>query len=365
MKKILFAALLTGMVLLAGGDAARADAVPTLKIAYVLTTHHMPLMAALAKGEDLKKGSAYLKVVVPKEKYELISDGKKIANIEVIVTKSGSETATLFAMKRIDLALASITAMTSSIDAGTPVKVLSPLHTDGMGLVFPKESPVKDWKTFLAFVKASQRPITIGYHSPTSAPKIVLEGALVKAGLRVTQNPTDTSAQILLVDLKATSNFIPSLASKQVDGYVAPAPFPEVAESKGVGRVVLDLRNLPPQGHWHNFPCCVFVARQEVIDANPAITGKLVQLMETAAAWAHDHKNEVAAISAAWMGIPEAAAKKSSIVYTTVPSADWLRGVSVYLDTQNRLNDFSGALKGKSLPEVKSRLFDFSFLGKQ
>lgn len=362
MKRSLFAVLLAGMALLAGGNAARADAVPTMKISYVLTTHHMPLMAAVTKGEDIGKGSAYLKVVVPKEKYELISNGKKIANIELIVTKSGSETTTLFAMKRIDLGLASITAITSSIDKGTPVKVLSPLHTDGMGLVFPKESPVKDWETFLAFVKSSKRPVTIGYHSPTSAPKIVLEGALVKAGLRVTQNPTDASAQILLVDLKATSNFIPALTSKQVDGYVAPAPFPEVAESKGVGKIVLDLRNLPPKGDWHNFPCCVLAAREDVIAANPTIIKALVQLMEASVKWSREHKNEVAVISSAWMGIPEDAAKKAGIVYTTVPSENWLHGVSIYLDTQNKLKEFSGALQGKSLPEVKNRIFDFNFI---
>lgn len=139
-----------------------AEEVPTLKVGYIFTTHHTPLIAALAKGEQFRDNNIYLKPVVPKEKYELYEKGKKLANLEIVVNKSGAETTTMFAMNRLDVALASITAIMSGVDKGTPVKVLCPLHTDGMGLVFPKESTVKGWNAFIAHIKSSKRPVSIG-----------------------------------------------------------------------------------------------------------------------------------------------------------------------------------------------------------
>jgi NitT/TauT family transport system substrate-binding protein len=267
-------------------------------------------------------------------------------------------------MKRLDLALASITAIMSGIDKGTPVKILCPLHVDGMGLVVPKESKISDWNSFVRYVKNSKKPVPIGYHSPTSAPKIVLESALTRAAVKDAENPTHASANVLLVDLKATSNFIPALVSGQVEGLVAPGPFPEVAETKGVGKIVMDLRNLPPKGEWHNFPCCVMAAREEVIADNPEAVRKLVELMSSSTAWCNAHKSEVAAITSDWLGTPAEAVRKSTIVYTVKPTKNWLRGVDTYMAMLNRLKDFSGKLAGKALDDVKGFIFDFKYIPK-
>ena len=345
--------------------AAKSESeVPTLKIGYVFTTHHTPLIAAMAKGEAFRDKDIYLKPLIPKEKYELYEKGKKLAYLDVIVTKSGAETATMFAMNRLDVALASITAIMSGIDKGTPMKVLCPLHTDGMGLVFPNDSTVKGWDSFAAHVRGSKRPVTLGYHSPTSAPKIVLEGALNKAGFKVTENPNDTTAQVVLVDLRATSNFIPALVSKQVDGWVAPSPFPEVAAVQGAGSIVMDLKDFPPKGQWNNFPCCVLAARNEVVAKHGAAVKALVGLMKESGEWCNGHKEEVSTMTAGWLGTPAEAIRRSTIVYTTTPSKNWLRGVEVYMETLNRLKDFSGKLAGKTLNDIKSLLFDFRYTAK-
>ena len=105
-----------------------------------------------------------------KEKYELYDKGKKVANVDLIVTKSGSEAASLFAQKHIDLALLSITAAMTGIDSGMAVKVLAPLQTEGLALVFPKDNPLNGWEGFEKYLAAQKEPVKIGYHSPTSAP---------------------------------------------------------------------------------------------------------------------------------------------------------------------------------------------------
>ncbi len=336
--------------------------VPSLKVGYVFTTHHTPLIVAATKGDELKPTGVYLHPLVPREKYELMADGKKIAVLDFIVNKSGSETATLFAQKHIDVAMASVTAMMAGIDKGTPIKILAPLQTEGMGLVVPKDSSVKGWDDLLALIKTSKVPIKIGYHSPTSAPKIVFEGALKEAGLKVTGNPNDTSAKVLLVDLKGTANMIPALNSKQVDGIVGPSPFPEVAAARGVGTIVVDLRNLPPAGYWHNFPCCVTAAREEIIAKHPKIVGKFIEMIARTNQWCNKNKQEAGVITAKWIGVPEEVGKASSLVFLTNFTDGWMRGAGIYMDILNKMGNFTGKLKGKKFEDSKSVLFDVRFV---
>ena len=131
-------------------------------------------------------------------------------------------------------------------------------------------------------MKDSKEPVKIGFHSPTSAPKIVLEGALVKAGLKVTLDPSDSKADVLLVDLKETSNLLASLTAGQVEAVVGPSPFPEVAQTRGIGKVLVNLGELPPAGQWANFPCCVGVASEEMIAKHPEVVRAFVALISPA-----------------------------------------------------------------------------------
>ena len=130
------------------------NATPRLYLGYVFTTHHTPLMAAVDQGEAFKASGGWLKPMVERQKYELLDrDAKSLAVINLIVSKSGSETATLFAQGRMDLGLASSTAFISGIDKGTAMKILCPLHVDGMGMVFPKDSQLSGWNDVYAYIK--------------------------------------------------------------------------------------------------------------------------------------------------------------------------------------------------------------------
>lgn len=344
--------------------ATQPEQVPTINMGYIFTTHHTPFIVAMAKGEELKDTGTYLKEVVPKEKYELYSDAKKVADVNVIVTKSGSETATLFAQKNLDVALSSVTAMMMAIDQETPIKIISPVQAEGIGVVFPKGSQVKDWDTFKAYVDAAKNPVKIGYHSPTSAPRLVFEAALKSQGLKVTEDPNDAAADILLVDLKETSNFIPAMTSKQVEGVVAPAPFPNVAEVQGVGQIVFQISDMPPKGNWVDVPCCVMGAREEVIANNAEAVKAIVHLIANASKWCNDNAKEAADITAEWIGVPAEAAEHSVIVYSTESNDDWMRGIETFLTSLNEIGKLNGKLKDKKLDEVKDILFDFSFLEK-
>lgn len=363
---ILLATVVCFSAVLCSGSVMAADKnTPRLYMGYIFTTHHTPLMLAAVKGEAFKKAGAYFKEMVPKQKYELISkDGKSLAVINLIVSKSGSETTTLFAQERLDLGLASSTAFMSGIDKGTKIKILSPLHVDGMSMVFPQGSTIQGWDDVKALIEKSKTPLKIGYHSPTSAPRIAFEGALSNMGYKITQNANDVNTDILLVDLKSTSNLIPALVSKQVDCWVGPAPHPVVAEYKHVGHIGMDSRELPPAGQWEDFPCCVMGASDKLIASNPEVIQSITDLMAFACTWANANKLETAKISSKWIGVPVEAVEKSSIVYTTDPSEKWLKGEGMFLTMLQNMNKLKGTLKNASVTEASPLLFDFSFIKK-
>jgi NitT/TauT family transport system substrate-binding protein len=320
-------------------------------------------MVAVDQGEAFKSSGAFLKPMVDREKYELLdASGKSLAVLNFIVSKSGSETATLFAQGRMDMALASSTAFISGIDKGTPIKMLCPLHVDGMGMVFPKDSTLNGWDEVYGYIKASKNPVKVGYHSPTSAPRIVFEGAFHKAGLKVTEDANDQEADILLVDLKSTSNLIPALLSKQVDCWVGPAPHPAVAKYKGVGHVALDSRELPPKGEWEDFPCCVMGATDKLIEEHPDVVQAMTDLMTSACAWSNQNREKAAEITGKWIGVPTEAIVKSAIVYTTDPSPNWMRGEAIFVDILNNMNKLKGRFKGRKFQEIEPALYDFRFV---
>jgi len=360
--KRMFGLFMAMAAVLSAGPSMAEEKIPVLNVGYIFTTHHTPFIAAMAKNEEFKEFGVYLRPVVDKLKYELMDGDKPLALFNIIVNKSGSETTTMFAQGNMDMALASGTAIMAGIDQGTPMKMLCPTHVDGMGLVFPPKSTLKGWDQVAEFIKASEQPVKIGYHSPTSAPRIIIEGALLQAGLTVTQDANQQDADVLLVDLKETSNFIPALTSGQIDAWVGPAPHPEVSELKNVGHIALDLRDLPPSGEWHNFPCCVMAARDAIIAEHPEVVGKTVELLARSGQWCNEHKAEEGKIINAWTGAPAEAVEKSTIIYTTAATENWMRGQGTYLDILNGMSKFRGDLKGKSLSEVQDKLFDLRFL---
>jgi NitT/TauT family transport system substrate-binding protein len=361
-KKLKLTFLVLTLIVLSLASGAWAADIPTLKVGYIFTTHHTPFMVAAQKEEAFKSMGVYLRPVVPKDKYELVVNGKPIAIFQLIVAKSGAETAALFARNQLDLAMASVTAIMAGIDKGTPMKILSPLQTERMGLVVPKDSPLTDWNSFLSHIKKAQQPVKIGYHSPTSAPKIVLEGALKQSGIKVTEDPNDQSAQVLLVDLKETTNMIPALASKQVEAIVGPSPFPEVAVSRGQGKIIVNLRDLPPAGYWHDFPCCVTVASDQTIAKYPEVVEKFVELIAKTNAWCNKNRLEAGTLTAEWIGLPPEAAKASMLVYLPKFTDSWMRGADKYMAILNGMGNFTGKLKGKTINEAKPLLFDMRFI---
>lgn len=353
--------LLIGLIFSTSFAVGAAD-VPNLKVGYVFTNHQTPLMVAAKKGKAVEADGVYLKEIVSRKKYALIKKDRTLANLELIESTSGSQTMTMMAQGHLDLGFASSAANITAIDKGINIKMLCPVHTEGIGLVIAKNSSVNNWDEFKALLENSQEPIKVGYHSPTSAPLILFEAAIKENGISYTSNPHQQDADILLVDLKGTKNLIPALNSKQVDAWVGPSPYPSLAVTENIGKIALQMKNLPPKGKWYDFPCCVLSADDKVIKSNEEVVQSLVSVINSAANYSDKNKAEAAKITAKWTGVPEEAAQMSSIKYTAKVNKTWTDNVGLVYNSLQSSNRLNGSFETKSYSEIKEILYDFTFI---
>lgn len=343
-------------------EASKEKDIPTINMAWDFDLHGAVMLSAAIKGEDFKDSGIWLKPIIEKEQYGLYKDGNQIAIVNTIVTKGSSESAVMLGQKQLDCALNSVTGMLSAKDQGTDIKVLSPIHVDGIGLVFPKGTDLHSWGEVENYIKGLENPLRIGYHSPTSAPRVVIETALKQANIKVTEDPNDRNAEVLLVDLKGSKNLLSAFTGDQVDAWVAPSHYPEAAEAEGIGSIALNLNQFPPEGQWYDFPCCVLAARGDVLEKHPEVFDALVDLFTYSAKWCTENKEEASTILADIIGVPKEAVSAATIVYTTQVSDKWEEGVELYYDLLQDLGKFDGDLQGGSFKDIKEDFFYFDFI---
>ena len=84
---------------------------------------------------------------------------------------------------------------------------------------------------------------------------------------------------------------------------------------------------------WHNFPCCVFSANTDTLNAEPEVIEAFYEVLTTAANFANENKEETGKIVADWMGVNEEAASNTITHFTTNADEDWLRNVEVTFDS--------------------------------
>lgn len=346
----------------AGGSGNGDAEIPTLNMAWDFDLHASALLAAVAKGEDFADSGYYLKELINKEQYELYQGDKLLAVVNTIVTKGSSETAVMMGQGQIDMCVNSSTGMMSAKDQGTDIQMLCPIHVDGISLVLPPGTGIKGWEQVEAYIKAADQPVKIGYHSPVSAPRVLIQKALVDAGIVVSEDPDAQDADVILVNLNGAKNLLPAFSAEVVDAWVAPSHYPETAEYEGIGEIALKLTDFPPEGQWYDFPCCVYAARTEIIEQYPEVIQGMVALLTYSANWCQNNRPEAAPVLAEIIGIPVEVVENAQIVFTTDPTDKWMEGEALYVEMLNQLGIFEGDMKGKTIDDVRDVIFNFSFL---
>ena len=353
------------LVLFLAGTLAAQKKAPVIKVGYAGHDHQSALYVACYQAEKTKKDcGVYLKEIDPKKHYEMYKGKKKVADVEIFKAGGGSKIPTMMSQGHFEVGFGGVAAFAFFVDKGTPLKIISPLHTKGDMLVVAPDSPVDSWKAFVKWVKEKKEPVKVGFKKPVAVAKLILESALKAEGISYSGDASKKDVEVLMVNMKGQQNLNPGLKNKIIDAYVANNPSCAIAESKGMGKVVADLNDLPP-GIWKDHPCCGIAANTKSMAEKKDIIKDFLKLIILATNYMNEQQDEVAVKDASkWLGT-SIAVEKASIPtsgYTTLPSADWKKKMYVWVDAMNGMNKFSGSLKGKKEKAVDPILFDFSLL---
>jgi len=306
-----------------------------IRVGHVGHDHHLALyVAALASDRCKSDFGIYLHKVKPKEVYDLIENGKTLARLHLIKVGGGSRMPAAMSRGEIDIGLGGVAAVAKFADRGEPFKIIHPLQTDGDMLVMQTDSPVSDWASFVDAARTHDRPLRIGYKAPVAVAKLVFERALKAEGIPYGYDAAETEAKVILVNFGSERSPIPLMESRAIDGFVMNQPAVAVAVSKGLGKVIAELRDLPPEGKWHNHPCCCVAATQPTLDAHAEIIKAFIKVLILSTRLIQ--QDQALAIDCAnqWTKYSKEIEQDSvpTIAYMAEPTETWIAGMKTWAE---------------------------------
>ncbi|KPK64716.1 hypothetical protein AMJ83_00545 [candidate division WOR_3 bacterium SM23_42] len=361
MRSIFGLAILVALII----SCAKRE-IPVLKMGYVGHDHQSALYVAALEHEKTKADAGvWLQEMEPKKHYELIKNGKKIADIELYLSGGGSKMPTLMSQGHFEVGFGGVAAVAFFTDKGSPMKIIAPLHTKGDMLVLTPDNPTNSWEDFVAWVKESDEPIRIGFKNPVAVAKLIFERALEEEGLTYTSDKSDRNKDVLMVHMKGEQNLVPGLQNHIIDGYVSNNPWCAMAETKGVGKCVADLNELPP-GIWKDHPCCCIAATDSAMVKKNDVIKEFLKLIILATQYANEDPEMHVQDASEWIGtsIEVESISLPTSGFTTNPDEDWIKAMQVWIDEMNRLGKLEGKLKEKTGKAAEEILYDFSALRK-
>ena len=336
--------------------------IPTINVGWSSELHTGNMHLNFLKPELFENNPVHLKPI-NETQLELVKDGEVIAHVNFTYSKSGAEGATLLNQGHADIIYGSSTAMLNAYDTGAEISILCPIQSGGVSVVAAADAPYDTFDELIEYAGKSDRPIMGGYHSAVSSPRIVLEYALRDAGLTVSEDASNYTADVTLMDLKGISNLIPSLSSGQVELWAGPVPNPQNAEAQGIGKIIATLDELPG-GKWVDFPCCTMNVRNAFKEQYPEIVQAMVQITSDVADFAQNIREETAELMTEFIGLDKEVLMQNDTTYRTEINDNFTNGMATYHEAMSEMGKFTGRLKDIPTDKFINDVFDFSFVEK-
>ncbi len=338
---------------------AQEEDLPEITLGWNQDLHSGIFQLAFEIPEEFENNDTFLRPVGP-TRLELVQDGEVIAIVNHILTKGGSESVTMMAQGQLDMGGSSSTAYLQAYDTGNEIQILSPLQNGGISFVAKEDAPYNNFAEFVDYAKSHEIPIMAGYHSAISAPRVILEYAMIDEGLNVAYDNSDVETDVALIDLKGQANLVPSLSSDQVELITAPEPYPQHAVNQGVGKVLDDLNTLQ-EGVWEDFPCCTLNASKEMVENHPEIVQAIMDVTTDLSRYATENRTETAEALTEYLGLETEILEANDTIYATAITDQFTTGIELYVDFLNELGHFEGRLAGLPIEEVEAEVFDYTF----
>jgi NitT/TauT family transport system substrate-binding protein len=356
--------LLLFMVILTPLSGSAAD-VPVLKIGHVGHDHHTALYVAALNGEKFKQDyGIYLNEVRAKELYELYDGDKLVCELEFFKAGGGSKMPTAMAQGTFDVGFGGVAAVAFFVDKGTPMKIISPLHSKGDMLVVGKGLPPNNWEEFVAYVKEHEEPLKVGFKAPKAIALIIFQGAMDEVGITYSSDVSNLDVDVHLINMKGAKQLNPGLQNQIIDAYVCNNPFCAIGEEKGMGRCIADLNDLPP-GLWKDHPCCMIAAMDKAVEEKRDLLVKFLELIVIATDYMNENPRIAIESASQFIGTTITVEEKSipTSLYLTDPDDEvWWQGVITWAKTMEDLGHIKGELAGKTNEEIDKLLLDFSLI---
>jgi NitT/TauT family transport system substrate-binding protein len=366
--RYLWRILLAAMLALLAAGAALAGELPVIKVGHVGHDHQIALYVAADEGRALEKHyGVYLEKLKDFEVYDLYDKGRAVARVHFVRVGGGAKMPAALSAGQIEVGLGGLGPVAKFVDKGAGIKVLAPLNNDGDFLVLTKRLKATNWKEFVAEVKASERPVRIGYKAPMAVAYMILTRALDEEGIPYGLMPAERTGRlnkVVTVNLQGMKNVPPSMEGGIIDGVVINEPMASILEHKGFGRIVADLKELPPKGKWEGHPCCIVAATSKAISGKRAIVKSLLKLVAAGGdVMALDHDRAFAAESR-WTRTDPEVGKRSipNVSYVNGPDEEWNKGVDTWIGLMNESGHFKGRLKGMGVDDVREEILDLSII---
>lgn len=335
----------------------------TLTVGHVGHDHQIALGVAALEGERFKRDyGIYLKEVKPREVYDLIEGDQPLARLLIRKVKGGSAMPAAMEAGQLDIGLGGVAAVAKFVDKGQPFKIIAPLHTDGDFLVMKTDSPVADWPSFVSAAKATQRPVKIGYKAPVAVAKLIFVRALAAVGVKWADGAVGPDVKVVMINVHGAKNIIPALQSGEIDGFVMNQPQPSIAKDRKLGKIVADLKDLPPAGRWSRHPCCCVAATDKVLKDHAAAVKGLLKTIILATHLIQRDTDLAVRCAAAWTKQSEAVEKDSvpGIPYLAEPIEEYMAGMKTWAVLMTEERQYTRGLAGLTPEQVVERICDMS-----
>ncbi len=347
------------------GCQDKREALPTISVGHALHDHHAALfIAAQLPDYFYQQGGVYLKEIEFKKHYLLMEYEKPLAEVMLHSSPGGGQLIRKLHEKQVDLALGGVPAIIKQIDSGSQMKIIAPLMSEGAALVIDKNIPAEDWASFIQVIKQSKEVVRIGYKIRMSVQNLIFEQALKEEGIAVSREQIGTDTEVVVRNLYGPKNLIPALKNGLIDGFVVMQPYASLAEYQGHGKVIAQLRDLPPDKKWEGHPCCAIAGNPEILKSEREVLIKLVALLLRANQYAEQQNESSAELIAAWLEQPLKVEQLSlpTIQYLVEFQDTWHSGVENWITSmgnQGRIKGVMGtAVKNGNIENV---LYDMKF----
>ncbi len=325
-----------------------SETLPIVRIGHAPHDHHSSFYIAAMNPDFFKaNGGVYLKERIFRKEYVLYSGERPLAQVLIDSGTGGKELIRQLSEGYFDISFGGFPAMLHFIDQGSSIKIISPVMSQGAGLVVRNDLPINNWSEFVDHVRHRKDPLKIGYKMAVSVQNLIFEQALRETGIPHAREIDDPQAKIILLNLYGAGNLIPALRDGLIDGFVVMQPFIALAEEKRAGKVVSMLSDLPPPGKWKGHPCCALAANVTYLQAHPEITETFLTLLMRATLFLANNPAESASQIGRWLDMPATVEEKSlqTILFTTEFSDSWDRGVGFWVESMMESGMLSGKIK--------------------